>query len=74
MTWLENDETFLIKIKELINQTRQLKKLSVVELDNLRERKTTPNKGIANSGADGKTMSFWNSIKQWFGQTNKAKH
>lgn len=74
LTWLDNDETFLINIKQLINQTRQLKKLPIVELDNLRERKITPNIGIANSGADGKTMSFWNSIKQWFGQTNKAKH
>jgi hypothetical protein len=34
----------------------------------------TPNIGIAYSGADGKSMSIWNSIKQWFGLTNKAKH
>jgi hypothetical protein len=38
------------------------------------EKITAHNIGIANSGADGKTMSFWNSIKQWFGLTNKAKH
>jgi hypothetical protein len=60
LPWLDNDETFLIKIKELINQTRQLKNLSSVDLDDLRERKTTPNTGIANSGADGKIMSVWN--------------
>lgn len=36
--------------------------------------KPTANIGIANSGADGKTMSFWKSVKQWFGLTNKAKH
>jgi len=67
LPWLDNDETFLIKIKELINQTRQLKKLPFVDLDKLQERKTTPNSSIANSGADGKTMSIWNSIKEWFG-------
>jgi hypothetical protein len=38
------------------------------------EKITAHNIGIANSGADGKTMSIWNSIKQWFGLTNKAKH
>lgn len=38
------------------------------------EKITAHNIGIANSGADGKTISFWNSIKQWFGLTNKAKH
>ena len=38
------------------------------------EKITAHNIGIANSGADGKTMGFWNSIKQWFGLTNKAKH
>ena len=49
---LNSDETFLTKIKELINQARQLKKLPVVDLGNLRERKTMP---------------IWNSIKQCFG-------
>jgi hypothetical protein len=38
------------------------------------EKITAHNKGIAKSGADGKTMSIWNSIKQWFGQTNKVKY
>lgn len=38
------------------------------------EKITAHNIGIANSGADGKTMSIWNSIKQWFGLTNNAKH
>ena len=38
------------------------------------EKITAHNKSIANSAADGKTMSFWNSIRQWFGQTNKPKH
>jgi hypothetical protein len=74
LLWFDDDETFLSKIKELINQTRQLKKLPVVNLDNLQERKTTPNIGIANSGTDGKPISIWNSIKQRFGLTNKAKH
>lgn len=39
-----------------------------------RGNKTAYNIGIANSGADGKTMNFWKSIKQWFGLKNKAKH
>lgn len=38
------------------------------------EKITAHNKSIANSGADGKIMSFWDSIRQWFGLTNKAKH
>lgn len=38
------------------------------------EKITAHNIGIANSGAEGKTMSIWNSIKQWFGLTNKARH
>jgi hypothetical protein len=38
------------------------------------KQSTAANIGIANSGADGKTMNFWNSIKQWLGLTNKAMH
>lgn len=38
------------------------------------EKISAYNIGIGNSVTDGKTMSFWNSIRQWFGLTNKAKH
>jgi hypothetical protein len=38
------------------------------------EKITAHNIGVANSRADGKTMSFWNLTKQWLGLTNKAKH
>lgn len=38
------------------------------------EKITAYNIGIAYSRADGKTMSIWNSIKQWLRLTNKAKH
>jgi len=34
---------------------------------------TATNISIADSGVDGKVMSFWNSIKKWFGLTNKTK-
>ena len=67
LPWLDDDEIFLIKIKELISQTRHLKKLSFFDVNNLQERKTTPNSSIANSGADEKTMSIWNSFKRRFG-------
>jgi hypothetical protein len=36
--------------------------------------KTTANIGIANSGANGKTRNFRNTIRHWFGLTNEAKH
>jgi len=62
-----DDITFVIgkwddRLQDLFNQYRQRL-----------EEKTAHNIGIANSRREGKTMSFWNSIKQWFTQTNKAR-
>jgi hypothetical protein len=67
LSWLDNDEIFLVKIKELINQTRQLKKLPLIELGNLQERRTTPGSRIAGSGTDGKIIRAWNFTRKWFG-------
>jgi hypothetical protein len=59
---VSSDEiTFIIgkwddKLQDLFNQYTQ-------EL----ERKTAPNIGIANSGADGKSIGIWSRIKQLFG-------
>ncbi len=41
--WLQERPIDLDKIENLINRTRQLKKLPIVTLDNLTERKITPN-------------------------------
>ena len=41
LTWLNDANTFLENIKSLISKTRQMKKLPLVDLDNLQERKTT---------------------------------
>ena len=48
--WLQENPTNLDKIKYLINETRQLKKLPTVTLDNLTERKTTPNSTLPKAG------------------------
>ncbi|MBV4360291.1 hypothetical protein [Pinibacter aurantiacus] len=69
LTWLGDDETFLIKMKDLITQTRQLKKLSFANLDNLR---TKSNNSVASSDFEEKAASVWNKIKRWMAMVNKA--
>lgn len=48
--WLKERPTDLDRIESLINKTRQLKKLPIVTLDNLTERKTTPNSTLLKAG------------------------
>lgn len=42
LTCLDNQETFLEKIKNVINQSRQLKKLPPADLNDISEKKTAP--------------------------------
>ncbi len=48
--WLHEIPMDLDKIQNLINKIRQLKKLPIVTLDNLTERKTTPNSTLPKAG------------------------
>jgi hypothetical protein len=48
--WLQVRPAGLDKIESLINRTRQLKKLPTVTLDNLTERKTTPDSTSPKAG------------------------
>lgn len=48
--WLQERPADLVKIENLINKTRQLKKLPALTLDNLTERKTTPNSTLPKAG------------------------
>ena len=48
--WLQERPANLDKIENLINKTRQLKKLPTVKLDNLTERKTTPDRTLPKAG------------------------
>lgn len=50
LEWLQESPASLEKIENIINQTRQLKKLPEVTLDNLTERKTTPNSTLPKAG------------------------
>ncbi|MFC7773765.1 hypothetical protein [Flavobacterium sp. GCM10027622] len=50
LDWLQKEPTNLDKIKSIINKTRQLKKLPIVPLDNLTERKTLPNSTSQKTG------------------------
>ncbi len=50
LDWLQERPADLDKIENLINKTRQLKKLPTVTLDNLTERKTTPNSTLPKAG------------------------
>ena len=50
LEWLQESPASLDKIKNIISQTRQLKKLPEMTLDNLTERKTTPNSTLPKAG------------------------
>jgi hypothetical protein len=50
LDWLKEKPRDLDKIENLINKTRQLKKLPTVTLDNLNERKTTHNSTMPKAG------------------------
>lgn len=50
LDWLKEKPGDLDKIENLINKTRQLKKLPTVTLHNLTERKTTPNSTLPKAG------------------------
>jgi hypothetical protein len=39
LIWMEEEVTFKDKIKEMINTTRQMKKLPIIDLNDLTERK-----------------------------------
>ena len=55
---LQESPASLDKIKNIISQTRKLKKLPEMTLDNLTESKTTPNKGLAKWRVKAKIVSF----------------
>lgn len=70
------DEQIVNQIREAINNQEAIQISYSDNLNEIRNRiidvyskkdKTATNIDIANSGADEKTMSIWNSIKQWFG-------
>jgi len=50
LEWLDNEQAFENKVKELIEKTRQLKKLPIVDLNNLTERKITANNTVPQAG------------------------
>ena len=50
LDWLKENPTSLVKIKNIISETRQLKKLPEMTLDNITERKTTPNNTLPKAG------------------------
>lgn len=57
LNWLQESPSSLEKIKNIIIQTRQLKKLPEMTLDNLTERKTIPNSTLPNEG-----RSWWQKL------------
>lgn len=44
INWIHDRPNFSDNIKNLIHETRQLKKLPTMTLDDMTERKTTPNR------------------------------
>ena len=50
LDWLKENPTSLDKIKNIIRETRQLKKLPEMTLDNMAERKTTPKSTLPKAG------------------------
>jgi len=48
--WIQESPKSLDKIKNVISETRQLKKLPEMTLDNITERKTTPNSTLPKAG------------------------
>ncbi|GAB1448933.1 hypothetical protein MASR2M44_19550 [Bacteroidota bacterium] len=50
LDWLKENPTSLDKIKNIIRETRQLKKLPEMTLDNMTERKTTPKSTLPKAG------------------------
>lgn len=57
LEWLQENPMSLDKIKSLITETRQLKKLPEMTLENITERKTTPNSTLPKAG-----RSLWQKL------------